>query len=270
MPKKILVKDVHDFLFRLAPRSLAEKWDHVGLQRGSLKETVRGILVSLDVTEDVLREAKERRANLLVTHHPLYLGPKPRLNDGSPASRLVKAAVRAKIPILSFHTNLDSTHQGLNDALAFRLGLKNVSPLVLSRNRKLRGAGLGRVGKTSKTTLKKFAKRISAALKLKDFRIVGADDRLIRTVAVMTGSGAGYFREAKKAGADLLVTGDVKYHTALDALSEGIALVDVGHFASEIGMVPLIAGKLREWLREMRSHLKVFEARVQRDPFRFF
>src|SRR4030095_14408184 len=219
MVLKILVKDIHDFLFHFAPKSLAEDWDHVGLQTGSLRGELKGVFVSLDVTEAVLKEAKGRGANLVVTHHPLFFGKR------KPRSPLVLLARRLKIHILSFHTNLDSTREGLNDLLASKLGLKNLRPLVPSKNRKLKAMGLGRVGRIPKTSLKNFSRQVGRALRLKDFRIVGADDSPVRTVAVMTGSGAGYFREAKKAGADVLVTGDAKYHTALDALAEGIALI---------------------------------------------
>jgi dinuclear metal center YbgI/SA1388 family protein len=269
MSGQVSVKDIHEFLCRFAPPSLAEDWDNVGLQKGSLRGEVKGILVSLDVTQEVLEEAKKRKANLLVTHHPLFFRPLRRLKKGSPTLRLVKAAERAGIHILSFHTNLDSTREGLNDLLASQLGLQNVRPLVPSKNRKLKDMGLGRVGKIPKTSFMKFARQVSRALRLKDFRIVGADNHPVRTVAVMTGSGAGYFREAKRAGADVLVTGDVKYHTALDALSEGIALVDIGHFAGEIGMVPLIAKKLEKWFHQKKIPLKIFESKVQSDPFRF-
>jgi putative NIF3 family GTP cyclohydrolase 1 type 2 len=99
---------------------------------------------------------------------------------------------------------------------------------------------------------------------------VGDPKQPVEKVAVVTGSGAEYFREAKQAGADVLVTGDVKYHTALDALSEGIAVVDVGHFTGEIGMVSLVAERLRRWARGKKISLPVHETEAQEDPFHFF
>jgi dinuclear metal center YbgI/SA1388 family protein len=183
---------------------------------------------------------------------------------------LAKGAVQKKINVLSFHTNLDSTQEGLNDLLAKKLRLKNPKALIPSRDSRHPKAGLGRVGSLRKTTLREFVKQVGRVLNLQSFRYVGNSDQVLQKIAVITGSGAEYFREARAAGADVLVTGDVKYHVALDALAEGIALVDVGHFASEIGMVPLVAEKLRRWSRQKRSHLKVFETKAQEDPFRFW
>ncbi|MFO1520187.1 MAG: Nif3-like dinuclear metal center hexameric protein [bacterium] len=270
MPRKITVKNVHDFLARFAPPALAEEWDNVGLQIGSLLQEVRGILVSLDVTEPVLEEGERLGANLLVTHHPLFFRSVKRLDDSTLPMRYARLAFEKKINVLSFHTNLDSTEEGLNDRLAKLLRLRKTRPLQASRDSARKKAGLGRVGEISKTSLKKIAQALSSALSLEHFRYVGDPLHPVRTVAVMTGSGGGFFREAKGAGADVLVTGDVKYHDALDAKASGIALIDIGHFASEIGMVRLVAGKLREWARKNKSRVKIFESRVQRDPFSFW
>jgi len=267
MTNQILVKDLLHFLNQFAPPSLAEDWDNIGLQIGSLKAKVRGVLVALDVTEAVLRELKQAKANVLITHHPLFL-------DSSKISTTVRTlkhlAYQNKIHILSFHTNLDSTHQGLNDLLAHQLELKSLKPLIPSRNKKYPLAGLGRLGKIPQKSFKKFLNHVCGALALQDFRFVGPLNKKVQTVAVMTGSGGDFFREAKKKGADVLVTGDVKYHQALDALAEGIALVDIGHFAGEIGMVHLLAHKIRIWAQEKQLSLKVYETQVQKDPFEFY
>jgi len=270
MPPTVSVKEVLEFLNRLAPPSLAEDWDNVGLQAGSLKEKVKGVLVSLDVTEKVLQEALRSGANVLVTHHPLFFRSTKRVDDSTEALRLAKRAIQKNIQVLSFHTNLDSTQEGLNDLLAKKLGLQKVKALIPSRDPKHPRAGLGRIGSLRKTSLRAFLKQVSQALNLRHFRYVGNLDCLLQKVAVITGSGAEYFPEAKEAGAEVLVTGDAKYHGALDAFAEGIALVDVGHFASEIGMVSLVGEKLRRWSMQKRLGIKIFETTVQEDPFRFW
>jgi dinuclear metal center YbgI/SA1388 family protein len=270
MSPPISVKDVLDLLNRFAPPSLAEDWDNVGLQSGSSREKVKGILVALDVTEKVLQEATRVGSNVVITHHPLLFRSIKRLDDSTVAQRLVKLAIQKNLQVLSFHTNLDSTHEGLNDLLAKKLGLQKGRALIPSPDPKYPRAGLGRIGSVRKTSLRDFLKQILRALNLKNLRYVGNLDRVVQKVAVMTGSGAEYFPEAKEAGAEVLVTGDVKYHGALDALAEGVAVVDVGHFASEIGMVPLVAEKLRQWSRQKRLGIKVHESTVQEDPFRFW
>ena len=270
MAKTLTIQDVNQFLSKFAPPSLAEDWDNVGLQVGNLEDKLTGTLVSLDVTENVLWEAVEHDSNLLITHHPLFFRPIQCLDDAKGPTRLARLATQMGINILSFHTNLDSTRQGLNDLLAKKLKVQALKPLIPSLDKQMPQAGLGRIGKVSKTRLGNFTQTIARQLKIKNLRYVGDPKHPIQKVAVLTGSGGGYFLEAKQAGADVLVTGDVKYHHALDALGEGITLIDIGHYAGEIGMVPLVAGKVRNFLKGRKSKLKVFETQAQYDPIQHF
>lgn len=270
MKKTPRVQDAFDFLEKLAPASLAEEWDPVGLQVGSLKEELHGILVALDVTETALWEAVEHDCNLLVTHHPLFFKPLKRLDDRTPVSRCARLAAQMGVNVVSFHTNLDATERGLNDQLAQGLGLKGLKPLLPSRDPRRPRAGLGRIGKVARTNLGKFADAVGKRLALEHLRFVGDPKHPVERVAVMTGSGGGYFNEAKAAGADVLVTGDVKYHPALDALAEGVALIDIGHFAGEIGMVPWLAAELRRWGGRRGFAKRIFASESGRDPFRFW
>ncbi|MCE9624881.1 MAG: Nif3-like dinuclear metal center hexameric protein [Deltaproteobacteria bacterium] len=270
MKRLIRIQEIYDHLIRLAPPSLAEDWDSVGLQVGTLKDELQGVLVSLDVTEAALWEAVEHDCNLLITHHPLFFKPLRRLDDATPVSRCARLAAQMGINILSFHTNLDATERGLNDQLADKLGIKKTQTLLPSRDPKHPRSGLGRIGSVPSTTLKRFADDVGSKLKLKNLRYVGDPAHPIRRVAVMTGSGGGYFAEAKSRGADVLVTGDVKYHQALDALAEGISIVDIGHYAGEIGMVAWLAKELRGWARRKQARIKIFETERGSDPFHFW
>lgn len=268
--QKLTVAEVHHFLAKLAPPSLAEEWDNVGLQVGSMRATVTGVLVALDVTQAAIDEALETRANLLITHHPLIFKPLRAIDDRNENSRLVKRALRHELHVLSFHTNLDSTHHGLNDMLGEKIGLKAMRPLLPARDSKIKNAGLGRLGNINPTSLGAFVQQVAARMNLKHLRFVGDKTWKVSRVAVMTGSGGGFFLEAERAGAQVLVTGDVKYHHALDALAEKIALIDIGHFAGEIRMVAGVAERLRRWPALKRSKLRVHEARSGEDPFQFW
>lgn len=270
MVSNLNVGTLLNHLEKLAPPSLAEKWDNVGLQLGSLQESVTGVLVSLDVTEAVLWEAVENDANCLVTHHPLFFRSFQSLTDFQVPTRLARLATQMGINILSFHTNLDSTREGLNDALAKTLKLSSVKVLMPPQDPKYSKAGLGRVGRVPKTTLKSLIPKVARALNISHLRYVGDPRHVVQKVAVMTGSGGGFFSEAKKAGADVLITGDVKYHQALDALAEEIAMVDIGHYAGEIGMVSLVAKNIRAFLKKKSLKVKVWETGAQEDPFQFW
>ncbi len=266
--KKIKVKDVFLFLSEWSPVDLAEAWDHVGLQLGSMQAEVKGVLVSLDVTQEVLAEAKRKSCNLLITHHPLALDKLSRLSPQSIPVRLAKIAHKQKVNILSFHTNLDSSEEGLNDLLARRLKLPKPQPLIQSKQ--VPRSGMGRISTIKAMSYAQFLKHLAKNLSLKNFRYVGDLKKKIRKVAVVTGSGAGYYLEAKKKDAEVLVTGDLKYHTALDALAEKMCIVDIGHFEGEVGMQALVAEKLRSWPSAISGKLKIYESKVQKDPFQFW
>jgi len=270
MARSAKVQDLYHYLCKFAPPQLAEEWDNVGLQLGSLQDTVTGVLVSLDVTEAVLWEAVEHNANLIVTHHPLFFRPVSRLDDSTVPTRLARLATQMDLNVLSFHTNLDATRQGLNDLLAKQLKLRGIQTLLPTTKKGFSKAGLGRVGQTSKTKLKDFLPKVGRLLKLRQFTYVGDLQAAIRKVAVMTGSGGAFFQEAKRAGADVLITGDVKYHHALDANAQGLAMIDIGHFSGEIGMVGLVAKKLRQWTRGKKLKLKITETKSQSDPLQFW
>ncbi len=263
------VAQVLDFLNTLAPPPLAEPWDNVGLQLGHPDEEVSGILVALDVTEAVLWEAVQHKANLILTHHPLFFRPISALNDSSVAQRLIRLGAQMAVHIACFHTNLDSAAEGLNQNLAKRLGLKNIHPLIA--HPQYPGAGMGRLGQTPRpTNLFQLLKKIGELFGKTCIPYAGDLHRPIRKVAVVTGSGGAYFQEAHRSQADVLITGDVKYHHALDATAEGIALVDLGHFSGEIAMVAWMAQKLQYWLKKKRYTLEVWQTQAQEDPIRFW
>ncbi|MBI2335185.1 MAG: Nif3-like dinuclear metal center hexameric protein [Deltaproteobacteria bacterium] len=249
-----LVKNILDDLSSFAPLELAEKWDHAGLQVGRSNCKVTGVLVALDATGWTLHEAVQKKLNLIITHHPLL--------PSKLTQSLKTLARKHQINILSFHTNLDSTSGGLNDLLAKKLHLKNTRPLL--PNPQHPKVGLGRVGRLSKPIgFDQLCQNLMRAFGLAHLRYVGNKKARLKTIAVMSGSGGGFYREAKQAGADALVTGDVKYHHALEAMAEGICLVDIGHYHSEIEMTALITKLLKRKFLTLTIQI----SQTSQDPF---
>lgn len=119
-----------DLLDQLYPFALAEEWDNVGLIVGDSKAEVTGVLLALDVTRDVLADAKASGCNVLVTHHPVIFRAIKRLNESELQGGLIAQALRDGISLVALHTNLDSAVGGLNDTLCEALGLTSVKPLV--------------------------------------------------------------------------------------------------------------------------------------------
>lgn len=254
-------------LEQIAPLRLAEAWDNVGLLIEPESTDIIRILVALDCTVDVAKEAREVGAQLVLTHHPLFFSPVRRILHSSPDTAAAYALVRSGIGLYAMHTNLDCAIGGVNDALAGKLGLLNVRSLndpelPLSSET----PGLGRIGVLpEEITLSSFAsdaaKRLDAVV-----RMGGSGERAVRRVAVIGGSGGDYLRAAKQAGADVLVTGEVRHHQALEAQLLNLGVVEAGHYETEIVVLgPLIAG-LQAALEKIQYKVDLLCARSGRAP----
>ncbi len=247
--------------------ALAESWDAGGLVCGDPGEPVRKVLFAVDPTAAVVDEVLEVGADLLVTHHPLFLTPVHGVPADDPKGRLVHRLVRAGAALFVAHTNADRAPvSGVNDALAAAIGLEDAVPLepVAADPR----AGLGRVGRLAEPLpLRRFAEHAAAALPatVGGIRAAGDPERMIRTVAVCGGSGGSLLGAAAAAGADVLLTSDLKHHPVSEALeAPGPALCDVAHFASEWPWLPVAAGVLRE---DLGGRVEVVVSTRPTDPW---
>jgi dinuclear metal center YbgI/SA1388 family protein len=248
--------------------ALAESWDAVGLVCGDPAETVRSVLFAVDPTTAVVDEAVGRGADLVVTHHPLLLTPVHGVPADDPKGRLVHRLVRAGAGLFVAHTNADrAAGCGVNDALAAALGLRDAVPLEPAPDGPP-GSGLGRVGALpAPEPLHAFARRVAAALPATagGVRTAGDPDRPVRTVAVCGGSGGSLLGAATAAGADVLLTSDLKHHPVSEAREvDGPALVDVAHWAGEWPWLPVAADLLR---RDLGERVAVRVSAVRTDPW---
>ena len=365
------IQDLVGLVNTFWPPSLAEEWDNVGLQVGDPTAELKRVLVCLDPTEAALEAARNAGAQALFSHHPLIFRPLKNLTPADETGRVLLAAVRAGIAVLSAHTNLDRAAEGLNDWLARRLGLQGALPLatgsgdlvklvvfipagyeeavaealfragaghvgeydrcsfrtsgtgtfrpgpgtapflgeagrteqarevrletILPRAQVSRAVerltrahpyeevaydliplanrrpdvGLGRIGRLSAPLpLGEFAARTREALDARSLRLVGDPARPVAKVAVCGGSGASLLGEALRQGADVLVTGDVKYHEARQAESQGLALVDAGHFATERLMVGEAVARLQGAAGDQGLNIEFIAMQGEEDPFR--
>jgi dinuclear metal center YbgI/SA1388 family protein len=237
------LRDILAQLEIMAPTGLAETWDNPGLQVGSYTQEVRKILVALDPTLNALASALEKEAQVLLTHHPLIFGPLTMVDVGAYPGNVIREALGRGISVVAAHTNLDYSKGGLNDILGDLLGLKNVE--VLDEPENMDGAGVGRIGDLPEPAdLARVAEQIKRLLGTERLRMAGLRSAVIRRVAVVGGSGGNLVSLAKKRGADLLLTGDVSHHHALEAESHGIALMDGGHFHTERTAIKIMAARL--------------------------
>jgi len=240
----VCVRDVMAKIEQLAPISLAEGWDNVGLIVGNEDCPITKIMVMLDADVNTIDEAIADNVDLIVTHHPILIKPINKITD----DKLIKL-IRNDISLYSAHTNLDSANGGVNDVLAQKLGLDNVGNFPFVENSEL----VGRIGEISECTLGEFLATVKKALKCECVKYVGDKSKIIRKVGVCGGSGADFIAMASNSGCDVFVTGDVKYHQAQLANEIGLCVIDAGHFETE----NIICSVLADYLQDMFKDIEV-------------
>lgn len=208
------IGDIYNYLNTLSPFELQEKWDNSGLLLGDLNEDVEKIYLSIDVDEKLLDEIEEN--SLLITHHPIIFGGLKQLQFNQYPAHLIRKMVRKNISNIAMHTNFDQTH--LNEYVAQKiLGLKIVKKEGFVTYMEV------------DQSFDDFAKYVAKAFGLLHIKCVKAHER-VQTVALTTGSGASLMRSIK---ADCFLTGDIKYHDAMEATTINLSLIDIGHYESE-------------------------------------
>lgn len=255
------------YMNELAPEYLAEDWDNVGLLVGNKYSTVKKVLVALDCIDSVIDEAIELGANLIVTHHPLIFKPIKKINSDT-LNGIIYKLIQNNISLYSAHTNFDIADGGTNDILANKLGLKNIEILDIT-DEGSKQYGIGRLGVLDKdTTFLEYAKNIKQILNLSSMNIIGDIDKKIKKVALCTGSGSEYLVKAYEKGADLYISGDVKFHDAQKAQELGICWIDATHYASENIAMPILAKYLQEHSQLNNWQIEVFVSNINGQPFK--
>ena len=338
------VKNLLNNLDKIAPFFLQESFDNSGIQFADLNAPVIKILLSLDVTQGVLDEALENKANLIIAHHPLLFSPLKQITKQK--NPLLYQAITHKINLVAFHTNFDLAEKGLNDYVANLLGIKKITPLQSSSekifkfavyvptqyadkvSRAIFEAGAGKIGRYTETSfgvtgkgtfkpmegtnpfigkigerkevqeikietvvaerdlesvvqtmksvhpyeepaydvyelkikpshgigifgeidreieISKFSLEVKNRLQAHYIRLIKSNNRKIKRVALCTGSGGSLLEQVNTKGADLYITGDITYHTALRAKELGLNVFDVEHFDTEKFFVEALYNQL--------------------------
>ncbi|WP_053645052.1 Nif3-like dinuclear metal center hexameric protein [Streptomyces sp. XY431] len=276
MPK---LSDVITALEELYPPQWAESWDAVGLVCGDPQAEVRRVLFAVDPVQAVVEEAVEWGADLVVTHHPLYLRGTTTVAATTFKGRVVHTLIRAGIALHVAHTNADHADPGVSDALAEAVGVTVTGPLVPDPTDPLGRRGTGRVGLLEPPLpLAAFAARVAAGLPATaaGVRVSGDPNRLISRVAVCGGSGDSLFAEVRAAGVDAYLTADLRHHPASEAAEAApVALVDAAHWATEWPWLPLAERALlgtaekRGWTVETRVSRTVTDPWTAHAPMSF-
>ncbi|MGM9606015.1 MAG: Nif3-like dinuclear metal center hexameric protein [Oscillospiraceae bacterium] len=259
------VKDVYCFLDKKAPFSSQLGFDNAGFLVGRSDRQVTRILVALDITEEVAKEAAEARAELIVSHHPVIWDGAKSVTDETVLGRKLLALITNDIAAICAHTNLDAAKGGVNDCLAAALGLTDTR-LLKTYGVYQDGTpyGIEQVGilPGGPVSLVEFAAAVKEKLGSNGVRYVDAG-RPVKKVAVGGGSCSGSMKDVLAAGCDTFVTADVKYDGFLDAKAMGLNLIDAGHYPTENVVCPVLASWLKEGFPEVeivlsKCHKEVF------------
>ena len=227
------VCDIEKMLYDLAPRDLALEWDNLGLLVGDSGAEVRKVLVSLDVTEAVAAEAVAIGADLIVAHHPLMncaWHKVQHVTTDDAQGRTITTLLKNNVSAICMHTNLDAADGGVNDVLAEKLGLTQISPLTEEK--------IGRIGTLKcEIPLVEFTRFVIESLGCNGLRYTDCG-KPVHRVAVGGGACGDYIPQAIADGCDTFVTSDLRYHDFLDTTA--LNLIDAGHFPTEdVICVPL-------------------------------
>lgn len=296
----IRVDRVCQILADIAPLALAESWDNVGLLVGDRQRSIRTVMVCLTVTPQVVEEAIAKRVELIVTHHPLPFRPLTKITSDTTVGKMLLALIAHGIAVYSAHTAYDSARAGINQLWAEGLGLSGIAPLVLADPTRLHPTGgqnpagintpvacqapaepigAGRYGRLPEPLdPESLAQKVASICRCRSWKLVGGKlaggsptgsaNAPISKVAIACGSGGSFLSAAKGRGCQALVTGEASFHDCLEAEASGLALILVGHYASERFGIERLAGRLATEFRRIDGELEVFSSDADVDPLR--
>ncbi|MEU5052514.1 Nif3-like dinuclear metal center hexameric protein [Streptomyces sp. NPDC021096] len=266
-----VLSEVIAALDALWPPERAEQWDAVGTVCGDPDATVGRVLFAVDPVQEVVDEAVRLGADLLVTHHPLYLRGTTTVSAATFKGRAVHTLIKHDIALHVAHTNADRADPGVSDALAGALDLRVTGPLVPDASDPAGRRGLGRICELDPPmSLSEFAERAAKRLPAtaQGIRVAGDPERTVRTVAVCGGSGDSLFDEVRAAGVDAYVTADLRHHPASEAQQHSpLALVDAAHWATEWPWTEQAAAQLDEISDRHGWGLRTHVSRTVTDPW---
>ncbi|MDO0927954.1 Nif3-like dinuclear metal center hexameric protein [Streptomyces sp. TG1A-8] len=258
-------------LENLWPAERAESWDAVGTVVGDPGQEVTRVLFAVDPVRETVEEAVRLGADLLVTHHPLYLRGTTTVAASTSKGRIVHTLIKNDIALHVAHTNADTADPGVSDALAGALDLRVVGPLVPDPADPAGRRGLGRVcALDHPLTVRELAARAAERLPAtaQGVRVAGDPDAVVRTIAVSGGSGDSLFDQVRAAGVDAFLTADLRHHPASEAVAHSpLALLDAAHWATEWPWCELAASQLDEISDRHGWDLRVHVSRAVTDPW---
>lgn len=228
----MLCKEIMQVIEAAYPRDAALDFDNVGLLAGRAEKEVNRVYIALDATDAVIDRAVKEGADMLITHHPLIFSPLKKITDEDFISRRIVKLIQNDISYYAMHTNYDVL--GMAELSEKILGIRDAEVLDVTMEKDGRLEGIGRVGMLENPmTLEKCCVYVKHRLNLGSLKVFGDMKAEVSRIAISPGSGKTAVPAALAKGADVLVTGDIGHHDGLDAVEQGLSIIDAGHYGTE-------------------------------------
>lgn len=238
------VKDIIKRIEEFAPLGLQYPWDNSGFITGDKEKEVKKVYITLDMFKENIDEAIKVGADMIVSHHPILFKGIQKVDYNSQQGYILKELIRNDIALYSAHTSMDCARYGINELLATKLGLEECE--VIEKKDGFVGCGLGRIGNLKNSvTLKEYAELVKTSLNTPFVRVSGDLERTVKRVGVGGGACDDLIPEAILMGADVFVTADMKYHITADSVDSGIAVIDAGHYPTEVFVIDIFEDILK-------------------------
>ena len=225
--------ELTSWLEKKYPADAAEDWDNVGLLTGDDTNEISHVFLALDLTEETLAEAIENGADMIITHHPMIFSGIKKINNHSFTGRKIIMLIQKSIVYYAMHTNYDVL--GMAELSGKIMDLQNGEVLdVTYTDEEGNPEGIGRIGNLEKDmTLEECCVYVKHRLELGSLKVFGDMQKKVHRLAISPGSGKSSIAVALEKGADVLVTGDIGHHDGIDAVEQGLAVIDAGHYGTE-------------------------------------
>ena len=241
------IKDIYQYLDSISPFELQEKWDNSGLIVGNMDDKFEYIYISMDLDLDMIKKIKKN--SLIITHHPLIFSAIKTINNDTYSTKILKKLIKKDISLISMHTNIDKTHLNMyvgKEILGF--DFKKTDDFTLTANVNM--------------SFKQLKKIVKNKLNLKMLKTVNCKKH-INSISLTTGSGMSLLSTIT---ADCFLTGDIKYHEAMEAKAINISLIDIGHYESEIYFSDLLNSLIEKYLK---TNDKKAIMQASKNPFEY-
>lgn len=243
----------------IAPLELQDDWDNSGLLAGDFEAKVNKVYISLDASSKNIQKAIECNADLLITHHPLIFKPLYKINDQNFISRRILTLIKNNVNYYSMHTNFDKTVMSF--IAAKRLNLLDAKVLELTNGE----YGYGQIGNLpDKTSVRVLCDIIKDKFSLDKVKLFGNQEDVVTKIAIIPGSGKSFIKEAILKGAQVLITGDIDHHDGIDAVENGLIVIDAGHYGIEHIFVDYIS----EFIKNEFKNIEIYAEDIE-SPFMY-